>query len=194
MRSIDIEKSPSHDSTGDKSQAKSWSYKRIGNIRAIITKDDVVCVAIGPHWPGVIATIGMIFGGAVVNLHVLGKSHFPFSNVMPYLIAVMFILSLFFLLMTACTDPGILRLKSQQDSECLLEENNKRVHFCDVCNISQPVGAAHCEYCDCCIDRLDHHCPWMGKCIGRKNMFWFKCFIAIVCIYMTQLIILALNV
>jgi hypothetical protein len=29
-----------------------------------------------------------------------------------------------------------------------------------------------------CIAGLDHHCPWIGKCIGKGNMHqfaWFNC-------------------
>ncbi len=31
-----------------------------------------------------------------------------------------------------------------------------------------------------CIDGLDHHCIWIGKCIGRKNIALFKVFLLVV--------------
>lgn len=46
----------------------------------------------------------------------------------------------------------------------------------DICEIYQAPGTSHCDDCNCCIEELDHHCPWMGKCIGRRNMVWFKLF------------------
>mmetsp|Transcript_74334 Transcript_74334/g.187287 ORF Transcript_74334/g.187287 Transcript_74334/m.187287 type:complete len:280 (-) Transcript_74334:247-1086(-) len=50
---------------------------------------------------------------------------------------------------------------------------------CNICDIPQPRGCSHCEFCQVCIDGFDHHCPWMGKCIGRKNLCAFYTFIAV---------------
>lgn len=45
--------------------------------------------------------------------------------------------------------------------------------YCTVCNLEQPFRAKHCKHCDRCIARYDHHCPWLGNCIGERNHFWF---------------------
>ena len=42
--------------------------------------------------------------------------------------------------------------------------------------MAQPATATHCEDCNACIDELDHHCPWMGKCIGKGNIAYFRRF------------------
>jgi palmitoyltransferase len=41
--------------------------------------------------------------------------------------------------------------------------------FCLVCNVDQPVRARHCHSCKKCVYRWDHHCTWLGNCIGEKN-------------------------
>ncbi len=48
---------------------------------------------------------------------------------------------------------------------------------CSRCEMSRPVGASHCYDCEVCVKDLDHHCPWTGKCIGRKNLYFFYLFL-----------------
>jgi hypothetical protein len=47
------------------------------------------------------------------------------------------------------------------------------VRFCTKCTIEQPLRAKHCRYCDVCVAVYDHHCPWMGNCVGERNRFNF---------------------
>lgn len=35
----------------------------------------------------------------------------------------------------------------------------------------------HCSYCGICIKYYDHHCPWVSKCIGKKNIHFFNFFV-----------------
>jgi hypothetical protein len=44
--------------------------------------------------------------------------------------------------------------------------------YCDKCDVLVPTGQQirHCEDCGICVIGHDHHCPWIGKCIGRGNM------------------------
>lgn len=52
---------------------------------------------------------------------------------------------------------------------------------CGHCQFSRPIQARHCTYCGCCIEGLDHHCPWSGKCIGNNNIRAFHWFVGFVC-------------
>jgi len=43
------------------------------------------------------------------------------------------------------------------------------VTFCSKCNIDQPARCKHCKQCGVCIATFDHHCVWIGNCVGEKN-------------------------
>ncbi len=44
-----------------------------------------------------------------------------------------------------------------------------KVKFCRTCLIVRAPGISHCKICNSCIERYDHHCPWVGNCIGKNN-------------------------
>ena len=82
-----------------------------------------------------------------------------------------------FCLICAFTDPGIIPInklttKDLQNANC--SSNNRvfyingirhKIRFCYTCNIIKPPGVSHCKTCNVCVERFDHHCPWVGNCI-----------------------------
>jgi hypothetical protein len=58
------------------------------------------------------------------------------------------------------------------------EEDKKNYQRCLKCNIIIPKSfkIIHCKKCGICIIKQDHHCPWTGKCIAKKNIIFFLIF------------------
>ena len=90
---------------------------------------------------------------------------------------VLFGTALVCLVGATCADPGIIPKGSGDIDTPPTDVAGAK--WCVRCECWQPKGAQHCMDCDVCIDGYDHHCPMMGKCVGKGNLRYFTTFVSI---------------
>ena len=69
--------------------------------------------------------------------------------------------------------------------------DKKKYRKCSKCNIIIPKSfrVVHCQNCEICIKKQDHHCPWTSKCIGENNITLFYAFLCTLSIFSTCLFV-----
>lgn len=49
--------------------------------------------------------------------------------------------------------------------------------MCPDCEVLRTPRSKHCAICNRCVERFDHHCPWINTCVGIHNHNAFLTFI-----------------
>ncbi|XP_040507639.1 palmitoyltransferase ZDHHC18 isoform X1 [Gallus gallus] len=117
----------------------------------------------------------------------------------PIIAAVLFFFVISCLLQTSCRDPGILPRATPSEAadlekridamgtstyrlpartmEVVINKYVVKLKYCYTCKMFRPPRTSHCSVCDNCVERFDHHCPWVGNCVGKRNYRYFYAFI-----------------
>jgi len=95
------------------------------------------------------------------------------------LVKIIFYTCVISFLLTVIINPGIPKRETfSKKVEREYKGDFSTLRKCDKCNIILPmtIKVEHCSFCNICILNRDHHCPWIGKCVGRYNIVQFCVF------------------
>ena len=107
------------------------------------------------------------------------------SVMIPLIILFIYIITLILLILAAFCDPGIIFrfplekniIEDRKESKIFQLGYIKRYKYCTTCSIMRPNRSTHCGDCNNCVEKFDHHCPWIGSCVGKRNYKYFFLFL-----------------
>lgn len=102
---------------------------------------------------------------------------------------LLFIVNFVLCILCIFSNPGVVprnnnMLYNYKNTLIVLRGRLFKSKICKTCLITRPIGTSHCKKCNNCVNKLDHHCNWIGNCIGIQNYRYFFYFINFLNIYL----------
>ena len=112
------------------------------------------------------------------------KSSYMFTKVFT---SILYLIEIYATIRGGCSDPGILPkqytgfvLKARTERRFVIRGYLQNLNYCPTCDIFKPPRTSHCSKCNNCVQKFDHHCLWLGTCVGQRNYKFF--YLLILCL------------
>jgi len=140
---------------------------------------------IGSDFKYFIGTNVLLCTPSVLQWRYILPSHsaMPMHDLLCVISYALFACTMLSLYRAAFTDPGYLPRGAEPIPEPRLQLKPNGAKFCETCLIWRPPRAKHCRFCNCCVRKFDHHCPWVGTCVGERNYAYFALFVFSIALY-----------
>ena len=162
-----------------------YIYKKKGNSYIIsVDKEGNIIYTIGSEWI-FFGMLNIFIASAFLIFFYFYYQFMPLYIVLSGLLIYIF----FFFIYTRLfiTNPGFPR-KINKDS---INNDKNNYLYCSLCDnwVDKKAKVKHCSKCGLCIEKQDHHCDWIGKCVGKNNLCKFYCFIACIIVMIVYFVV-----
>jgi len=146
-----------------------FTFIKMGNLLTFnFDNNNIPKLSIGPHWYLTIVLFLLILTFEIL-LYV--TIFIQTSSLKIIIFFFLFFSVYYFLIKTALTHVQVVMNK---------KKNIDTYGYCNICHVyfNPDNKVEHCEYCGVCVEKMDHHCVWMGKCVAKNNIIYFYLMIA----------------
>ena len=160
------------------------SYEKGMNILAKIGNNKIICgnkLFVGKKYYHILISFILLSLPTSLFISALIKINTNSIIFFIILVLILYIPILVFLTLGGCSDPGILERNNEyayyDNRKSLIKVNIQghmiNLNYCYTCFHFRPPRTSHCAECDNCVENFDHHCLWMGTCVGKRNYKYF---------------------
>lgn len=147
------------------------------------------------NWCNSCFTWILILAPSIVQITLINSAYPKCEVILDVAYSITLFCTLLSLWLTTFTDPGIIPREDPEEQRRKLrniflavDEDAEFDHVtivkgkeilcqkCRTCSIYRPPRSFHCSICKACIEVHDHHCPWVGNCVGKRNHRYFLSF------------------